>query len=80
MVPVSYLDVASQSRLRWHGLERGRAGQGSMNVPEENTTKGNEQADDDGRGGRACHMVGFLEHDAHDEGSFCRTITTVCRL
>lgn len=49
-------------------------------TPEEDTTKGHEQPDDDGRRGRACHMIGFLEHDPHDEGSFCRTITILIQL
>lgn len=46
--------------------------QSSENTPEEDTPKGNEQPDDDGRRGRACHMLGFLEHYPHDDGFFSR--------
>ncbi len=39
----------------------------SDDAPEKDTTKGNEQADYDGRRRRAGHMLGLLQHETHDE-------------
>ena len=42
-------------------------------IPKENTTKGNKETNDDGRGRGPRHSVGLLQHETHDdgEGSCC---------
>lgn len=35
-------------------------------LPKKNTSKCNEQADNNGRGGRANRIIGFLQSETHD--------------
>ncbi len=57
IVPVSYLVPQSASSLTLSA--------GNSDIPEKDTAKGDEQADNDGRRRGACHRLGLLEHETH---------------
>ena len=46
---------------------------GRNDIPVEDAAKSNEQPDDDGRRGGACHMLGLLDHEPHGDNVYVNT-------